>query len=186
MVIWKFGGKTGNLKSQNKYAANTGYNLFCSANNQYLTYGKEPFGINIVWATGNADKKVHFHLPDNKERELLTGEPFALGLGGGDEFLYYTNRSIGMNLAWSSAPVFQWRLCGIDGKKGVHVKEGCFYAIVNDKVQPNPDFLIYLDRVPGQADIGWTTSPNWAGKILANITKYKGAAKFIAGLLAVI
>lgn len=70
VVIWKFGGKTGNLKSQNKYVTNSGYHLFCSANNQYLTYGKEPFGINLIWATSNTDKKVHFHLPDNKEEKF--------------------------------------------------------------------------------------------------------------------
>lgn len=181
VVIWRFGGKTGNVKSQNTYAQNTGYNLFCNTNKKYLTYGKEAIGINLDWADGN-DKKVHLRLPDNREREILTGEPFSLGIGGGEAFLYYHHRTMGINLDWAQNPVFEWYIMGADAKKGQPVSEGSFYAIVNSKVEPNPDFLVYLDRVPGQADIGWTTSPNWPGKVLGNIDKYKGAAAFIVGL----
>jgi hypothetical protein len=182
VVIWRFGGKTGNVKSQNHYSANTGYNLYCSPNKEYLTYGKEPMGINIVWAKSGNDKKIHLVLPDKKEREILTGEPVALGLGGGDAFLYYSSRPTGINLKWGTNPVFEWRICGADGKKGVPVTEGNFYALVNMSVKPDPDFFIYLDRIPGQADIGWTTSPNWPGKILADAPKYKSAAIFASGL----
>lgn len=183
VVIWKFDGKTGNVKAQNKYTTNSGYNLFCSANKEFLTYGKEPMGINIVWAKNGADKKIHFMLPDKKDRDILTGEPVAFGIGGGDAFLYYASRPTGVNLKWASGPVFEWRIIGLDGKKGVPIKEGSSYAIVNVKVNPDPDFFIYLDRISGQADIGWTTSPNWPGKILANSNKYKSAAMFLAGIV---
>jgi hypothetical protein len=183
VVIWSFGGKNGNVKSQNRYTANSGYNLYCSANKEYLTYGKEPMGINIVWAGSGTDKKIHFVLPDKKEREIHTGELVAFGLGGGDAFLYYSHRSLGINLKWSNAPVFEWKIVAADGRKGVPVSEGGTYALVNVKVSPDPDFFIYLDRVPGQADIGWTTSPNWPGKILGNISKYKSAAAFVAALI---
>ena len=35
---------------------------------------------------------------------------------------------------------------------------------MNDKVEPTADFLVYLDRPIG-GDVGWTTSPDWKGKI---------------------
>jgi hypothetical protein len=183
VVIWQFGGKTGNLKSQNAYTTNSGYNLFCSSNKEYLSYGTELFGINLDWKKTGDEKKVHFMVPAKQEREILTGEPIAFGIGGGEQFLYYASRTLGINLSWSEKPVFEWTICGADGKKGVPIGEGQMYAIVNAKVQPAPDFFIYLDRVPGQADVGWTTSPNWPGKILSNIQRYKEVAAFVAALL---
>jgi hypothetical protein len=183
VVVWRFGGKTGNLKSQNTYVTNGGYNLFCNTNKKYLTYGKEPIGINLVWANGN-DKKIHLRLPDNKEREILTGEPVALGIGGGEAFLHYGERTMGIDLNWEQNPFFEWYICGADAQKGKPISEGSFYAIVNSKVKPNPDFLVYLDRIPGQADVGWTTSPNWPGKVLSDIDKYKGDAAAVVNLLS--
>jgi hypothetical protein len=38
-------------------------------------------------------------------------------------------------------------------------------AVLNVNVKPTPDFLVYLDRHPGVADVGWTTSPNWWGSL---------------------
>jgi hypothetical protein len=183
VVIWRFGGKTGNVKSQNTYTTNSGYNLYCSANQQYLSYGSEPVGINLAWNKTGDDKKIHFVLPDKREREVLTGEVVSFGVGGGDQFLYYTSRTFGINLSWSANPVFEWTICGADGIRGVPIVEGQMYAMVNSKVQPAPDFFIYLDRVPGQADVGWTTSPNWPAKVWANVDKYKGDAAFLASLL---
>lgn len=180
VVVWKFGGKSGNVASQNSYSTNSGYNMFCTMNNKYLTYGSETIGINIVWASSGTDKKVHFHLPGNAQRPILTGEAIAFGLGGGDQWLYYHHRTMGINLDWNSNPVFEWCLIGADGVKGQPVTEGGSYALLNKKVEPNPDFMIYLDRIPGQADIGWTTSPNWPGKILGNVNQYKEAALFVA------
>ena len=183
VVIWQFGGKSGAVRAQNGYTTNSGHNLYCSANKQYLTYGKTLVGINLDWIKSAAEKKIHFRVPDGSERQLTTGEPVALGVGGGDAFLYYTSRTSGINLAWSAKPRFEWVIIAADGRKGVPVDEGQTYAILNLKVQPDADFLVYLDRVPGQADIGWTTSPNWPGKVLGGIDKYKGAAAAVAALM---
>jgi hypothetical protein len=184
VVIWQLGGKPTAVKSQNSYATNSGFTLYCSANKEYLTYGKEPLGINLVFAKNGTDKKVHFRLPDGQERQILTGEPVAFGVGGGDAFLRYAVRTTGINLEWSNQPVFEWVFCGQDGQKGIPIDGGHMYAMLNLRVEPDPDFLIYLDRVPGQADVGWTTSPNWPGKVLSAVNKYKGAAKWVATLAA--
>lgn len=82
----------------------------------------------------------------------------ALGIGGGEAFLYYKERDYGVNLAWSTEPVFQWSIFGpSDGP----IPADAPVAIVNDKVQPTPDFFIYFERPPGMADVGWTTSPGF-------------------------
>jgi len=176
VAIWKFDGKSGNVRTQNSYTTNTGYSMFCSANKEFLSYGKEPSGINIAWIKNPNEKKIHFRTPDKKERDILTGETIAFGIGGGDAFLYYHSRKYGINLSWATNPVFEWKIYGLDGKKGVPVKEGAFYALLNLKVKPSPDFFIYLDRVYGQADIGWTSSPNWPGKVLSGALHVKDLA----------
>lgn len=168
VLSWKFGGKSGNVRSQNTYTTNTGYSLQCISNNQYLSWGKQNLGINLVFMTKETDKKIHFVLPDNQEREILTGEAVALGIGGGDAFLRYAERSVGINLEWTSNPSYEWRLFDASGETGKRIATGALTAIGNANVKPSADFMIYLER-PG-ADIGWTTSPGWIDRI-------SGAAK---------
>lgn len=160
VLQWKLGGKTGNLRSQKTYTENSGYSLLCSRNARYLSYVRQTFGINLGYVSDAKVKKVHFRLPDDVEREIKSGEVVAFGIGGGQEFLKYQHRDVGINLAWSQAPVFEWRIFGARVAKGDPIPVGSAIAIVNDQVQPAPDFLIYLDRVTG-ADVGWTTSPSF-------------------------
>ena len=96
--IWKLGGKTGNIVSQNNYFDNTGYNLFCQSNNKYLTWKKVPVGINLDFISDVAVKKTHFRLPDGQVREIKSGELVAFGIGGGEAFLKYAHRTLGINL----------------------------------------------------------------------------------------
>jgi hypothetical protein len=163
VLSWQFGGKSGNVCSQNTYVHNTGYSLKCTTNDQYFSWGKQTFGINLVFMTEETDKKIHLVLPDGQDREILTGEPVALGLGGGDSFLRYGERSVGINLEWNSDPSYEWRLFDASGEKGKPVPTGALIAIGNANVKPEADFMIYLER-PG-ADVGWTSSPDWIDRI---------------------
>lgn len=165
VLVWQFGGKPGNLTAQNQYTLNSGYNMFCQTNNKYLTYGKQPVGFNVVYTTDYRLCKTHFRLPDGQQRPILTGEPVALGIGGGDAFLYYSHRTAGINLKWSGPPKHEWRIYGPTGEQGQPIPTGSPVAVLNVNVEPGPDFLVYLDRHPGVADIGWTTSPNWWGSL---------------------
>lgn len=167
VLHWQFSGKSGNIRSQNSYSSNTGYNMFCRANNSYLTWKKRPLGINLDYISDSNVKKTHFRLPDNQEREILTGELFALGIGGGEAFLRYAHRTVGINLKWETSPgsCFQWKMFGPDGQSGKSIAPDTPIAIVNQNVEPAPDFFIYLDRQPGGvADVGWTTSQNFGTK----------------------
>jgi hypothetical protein len=130
-------------------------------NGMNLTWGNQTFGINLVYKS-QGDNKTHFRLPDGQEREILSGESVALGIGGSPAFLYYAERDTGINLKWAEQPEgkFEWRIFGADSELGKPIPENTPVALVNDKVQPNPDFLIYFDRVVG-CDVGWTTSPGF-------------------------
>ena len=108
--------------------------------------------------------KTHFSLPDGAERDILSGESVALGIGGGEAFLYYNHRPVGINLDWSEKPKFEWRIIG--GEPGTPIPYDSPVAIMNDSVKPSADFLIYFQRPPGMADIGWTTSPEFWDQVL--------------------
>lgn len=159
LKIWKLGPGSGTLTSWNNYTHNNGAHLFCKANGKFLTWEKVPIGINLAFTSDPKICKTHFRLPDGKERAILSGEPVALGIGGGEAFLRYAHRTAGVNLDWSAKPVCEWRLFG--GQPGTPITFDSFIAIVNDKVEPTPDFLIHFNRPPGMADIGWTTSPGF-------------------------
>jgi len=55
----------------------------------------------------------------------------------------------------------------------IGVQENSLVAIVNDKVEPSPDFLVYFERPPGMAAIGWTTSPGFWGSVTGYLDKHK-------------
>ncbi len=183
--IWKVSGKTGNLVSQNNYTDNSGYNLFCKSNNEYLTWKKVPLGINLDFISDANVKKIHIRLPDGKQREILSGELIAFGIGGGEAFLNYTHRTVGINLEWKQNPIYQWRIFGANTQLGTPISTDSFVAIVNDKVEPSPDFLIYLDRPTGMADVGWTSSPQFFNKIFNAAEKF-GLEAAKKGLMALV
>jgi hypothetical protein len=155
--VWKIGVDAANVMSWNNYTNNQGYHLFCMTNGKFLTHEKMTFGVNLGFK-GAGDNKTHFRLPDNQERQILSGESIALGIGGKPSFLRYKSRDVGINLDWSETPVFEWRIMGPE--LGQPIPENTPVAIINDKVTPDPDFLIYFKRVAG-TDIGWTSSPGF-------------------------
>ena len=161
VIVWQFGGIKGNIRSENNYQNNKGYNLFCSTNKKNLIWKRGMVSINFDYSS-SPQYKFHLHLPDKRQREILTGETFALANGGGDPYLFYKERKIGINLNWGSKPSFEWRIFTASGKIGEPIPEGTFCALVNLKVSPKPDFLIFLEKhVPKEVDLGWTTSPTW-------------------------
>lgn len=174
VLVWTFGCKSGNLRSQNQYSTasvGNGYSMHCRTNNAFLTYKKTNFGINLDYKTVR-ECKTHFRLPDGSEREILTGEPVALGIGGGKAFLQYTERTAGINLDWYNVNqrAFQWRLYDETGENGKPIPTGSLVAILNENVEPQADFLVYLNRTAG-GDVGWTSSPTlW--DVIKDLLKY--------------
>jgi len=160
VVIWKFGGKSGNLKSNDHYVNNQGYNLHCRDNNKFLIWERGQLSINLTFSA-ISQQKFHFSLPDGKEREILTGEPVAMANGGGDPYLRYGKQHVGINLKWVAEPLYEWRIYDATGVDGKHIETGKNYALYNVKVKPQADFLIFLEKYyPKVVNLGWPSSPS--------------------------
>ena len=179
VLLWKFGNGSGNLRSNNHYQNNQGYNLYCKQNKQYLIWDTGQLSINLAFSS-SVQNKYHFQLPDNKERDILTGEPVSFANGMGESFFRYGSQRIGINLKWTSEPLAQWRIFDATGELGKPIAVGGYYAMVNVNVDPAPDFLVYLNKhIPKVVDIGWTTSPSW-------IESWASAFKIISQLKGLI
>jgi hypothetical protein len=181
VLVWQFGGKPGNLRSQSRYETNTGYNLFCRTNSRFLTYAKQTFGINVDYAGDGHDHKWHLHLPDGAERDLRSGEQVALGLGGKPSFLRYAHRTIGINLEYADNAAFQWGVFSSGVNIGQPIPAGAVVALLNEKVEPTADFLIHFGRTG--ADIGWTTSPSDFKLLSGHATELVALAKVVIAAL---
>ncbi|UKT64508.1 hypothetical protein [Pedobacter mucosus] len=160
VVMWKFGGRSGNLKSNEHYQNNQGYSLYCKENRQFLIWERGQLSINFNFSN-TSQQKFHLSLPDNQEREILTGEPFALGNGGGDPYLRYGKQNFGINLKWVAEPLYEWKIFDASGVAGKPISLSSYYAIYNTKVKPSADFLIFLEKYyPRVVDLGWPSSPS--------------------------
>lgn len=169
------------VSSWNNYTDNDGSGLFNKVNSKYLTWKKMKWNellqgihLNFVPETETTVLyKAHFRLPDGSERPIKSGESIALGIGGGEAFLYYDDRHAGINLKWSSTPHFQWRIWG-DDPSGL-ITENSWVAIANDKAGPKTaDYLIFHDRSGDKADVGWTSTPTGAGALIGSLKSLKG------------
>lgn len=137
------------------------YNLKNSACRKYLQHEEQEFGVNLGWTndgsntTGDKVARWFFTRKGSDDNPIRFGETIALALGGNPSFLHYDKRAFGINLEWSTKPVFEWKLLG--GKIGepVHTQE--WIAIFNEKVG---ECLIYFDRPVG-GNIGWPSSETW-------------------------
>ena len=184
VMQWKFGNAAGNLQSTAKYVNDKGLSLYSVVHKQYLNWHKETLGINLGF-TGQTQTKWHLHVPDGKKRDILCGEPIALANGGGDPYLNYHHRTVGINLDWAAKGDPQWRIFAKGVEVGKPIPIGATCAIHNEKVEPDPDFLVHFERPGG--DIGWTTSPHWydgltaAAKTAIKAAAIKAATALIAG-----
>ena len=171
VLQWVLSGKPGTVHAQRTYQTNTGYNQLCIPNNSFLTYGTRKLGINLVWTQDQVVRKTHFRKQDGSDGEILTGETVAFGIGGSPSFLYYRTRNVGINLKWSEAPKFEWQLFTESGNKGERIQLGQRVALLNLRVEPNPDFLVHFERAVG-INLGWTTSPDWTDVVKAAISDF--------------
>ena len=130
--VWKFGVDQANVLSWNNYTNNQGYHLFCTTNGKFFTYVDVNFGINVGFKD-KGDNKTHFRLPDGQEREILSGESVALGIGGSPSFIKSAKRDVGIDLKYEKEPAYEWRIFGADSELGKPIPENAPVALCNDE-----------------------------------------------------
>jgi hypothetical protein len=89
---------------------------------------------------------------NNTNEPIHYGDLVALANGGDPSFIRYAERTWGINLDWSEAPVYEWQVLGASSDKVVTT--GARVALYNT-VSKEP--LIFFDRTVG-GDIGWPSS----------------------------
>ncbi|GAA1976786.1 hypothetical protein GCM10009798_42490 [Nocardioides panacihumi] len=148
---------------------NRNVNLKNSETHHFLQWEKQLFGINLGWTDDASPKTAQrverwfFTKPGNDESPLRYGDVFAMGYGISPSYVFYTERSVGINLAWSGKPKFEWEILG--GNRGAQVQSGDWVAIYNRVVK---ETLIYFPRELG-GQIGWPSSLTLIDQILQRL-----------------
>jgi hypothetical protein len=138
---------------------------------KFLQHEHQTWGINLGWtddAEPSTAKKVRrwfFARSGNAQGPVRYGETVALANGGKPSFIRNVHRDVGIDLDWSDAPVYEWKLLG--GKSGAGVKTGEAVAIYNVHAR---ECLITFDRTAG-GDIGWPSSKTWGEQLEDRIRK---------------
>jgi hypothetical protein len=176
---WNIGSdKAGQVLSKARFqdAPDRSYNLKNRVPIKFLQYEEQNWGINLGWtddASPDTAKRVarwFFTRSGAGNGPVTYSETIALANGTGDSWLHYSERPRGINLDWSSRPVFEWQLLG--RKAGEPVQRDQYLAIFNKKANL---FFVHFDRDAG-GNIGWSDSKSWAdqigGKIKDAIREY--------------
>ena len=151
-------------KSSFNGPANRNVNLKNRMEGHFLQHEHQTFGINLGWtddASAATAVRVSrwFFTRSDTTHPLRYGDTVAMGYGVSPSYIHYANRTFGINLEWSTAPRYEWKLLG--GKIGTEVRSGDWLAIYNT-VTKQP--LIYFDRTVG-GDIGWPNSETWGDQL---------------------
>lgn len=161
---WRIGAnQRGEVKSKNRFDGHPEFNYSLKNMDtiKFLQYEEQTWGINLGWtddASPETEKRVSrwfFTRQGDVGSAILYGEDIAFANGGGNSFLYYSERPRGINLDWSGVPRYEWQILG--GPKGSVVNRDAPVAIYNSKQKL---FFMYFDRNLG-ADIGWHDSKRW-------------------------
>jgi len=146
-------------------------NLKNSLERKFLQWEPQKYGIHLGWTddasptTAVAVSRWFFTRTDTTH-PIRYGDTVAMGYGISPSYIYYVDRTFGINLDWSTAPRYEWKLLG--GRIGEEVRSGDWLAIYNT-VTKQP--LIYFDRTFG-ADIGWPNSETWSQQLADAVMKF--------------
>jgi hypothetical protein len=111
-----------------------------------LRYGEREWGINLEWDRAMRLGNISFERSSESRDPIRYDEPIAILIKRDKDsaYLRYETRRFGINLSWSSGPLYEWKLGG--GKPGDHVdisKSVSLYSMVEK------DYLVYCERPLG-------------------------------------
>jgi hypothetical protein len=151
---------------------------------KFLQHESQVCGINLGWtddaepSTANKVRRWFFTRAGGGTGPLVYGEYIAIGNGMDPSFIRYEKRTLGVNLGWSDAPVYEWRLAG--GPAGVVVNPDDYLAIYNERAG---EFFIFFDRTRC-GDMGWPSSQTWGDQITGELLEQVKKAALEALLAA--
>lgn len=98
------------------------FSLWNVESGKYVAYGKREYGINLKWYKRSDRPKRSFMIERRSDSKgaIKYGETVALKEKRGG-YVFYKKREYGINLRWSSEPVYEWEVRG--GRTG-QVVEG--------------------------------------------------------------
>lgn len=163
---WKIVGENENVKSGKSYY------LQVASNSKFLKYeDRDDPGINLGW--GKTDKP-YFQFIKVGGGEIKNGDKIAVYVGdqtGPKKYLKYEKRDKGINLSWSSTPVYEWELRDLENETGNSIKTNTTIGIVNN-VERNRegDFMVYCRRrFSRTVNLAWNLDcidgERWPGKL---------------------
>lgn len=162
------------LRGKSSFAgpADRNTNLKNSNTRHFLQWEKQLFGINLGWTDDASPQTAvrvtrwFFTRPNNDESPLKYGDAFAMGYGIEPSYVRYAERSVGINLTWSTKPKFEWEILG--GARGTQVQSGDWVALYNRVAK---ECVIYFPRELG-GQIGWPSSTTLLEKIEDEVLQY--------------
>jgi hypothetical protein len=122
---------------------------------QFVVYESRRYGINLVWhkTAGGPDVRDHVTAHHNvrivrrdSNSNLRTGHPVAIFVNGGG-YLRHSRQKYGINLVWSSTPVYEWEIRDqSDPVGGGAVIDGARLGLFNRSAN---DYVVYCEREYG-------------------------------------
>ena len=132
---------------------------------QHLRYQSgRPYGINLGWNVAQPNP-ANITFVTSEGGAIRYGQDVAIKVEGG-RFLVNKSRDSGINLDWSTTPVYEFRLEGGDGV----VQRGQTVRILNTSTvaKPDHDSVVYCQREYG-VNLAWSKDcknmslvPGWA------------------------
>lgn len=116
------------------------YDLHNLTHNKCLKYESRPGPvINLSWGDPGASDNIRFQRQSSLTNPIKFEEPIAIYVRQGG-FLIYKKRDLGINLGWSSAPQFEWKLLGGKAQDVVALGKpiGLYSMVENDSLVYDP------------------------------------------------
>jgi hypothetical protein len=129
--------------------------LFNVTKGQTMEYGERPKGINLVWAKGGVNFRF-YRLAGHTAGggAVLYGERIAIHVDDGG-YLKYATRKYGINIKWSSTPVYEWEIRG-HAALGTRVNYNDVFGLYN---RTSGKHMIYGHRPYGIDLLWWPQTP---------------------------
>lgn len=125
------------------------YRLLNRTTNRKIRYGERSFGINLDWGLTAGATNIRFGKLGG-DGPLRYGDSVAIFIGGGG-YLRQHYRAFGVDLVWSSTPVYHWRIYGACGTYGSVIKTNEEISIYSKTYEAS---LVHWVQIFG-INLGW-------------------------------